>query len=531
MSLHLLPVEVVEQVLLSTAEAGFPHAIAAFAQTSKLNCTLVYSPRDQHLWRQVFLSTFDDPRASGGGPGWGECTSGNRHSEDDFEWDTQFRRRVWAADYIRRQTSLAREAEQAFKEGAAPNVEVTHRNIRAFDALLSVISTALPCPPTIVFSFLPPPSGPPDTSAPLTPTSNYPTFPPLPQAISGFTNSVTTVGPTDSTGRSFGHTLRANNIAWLADVLANGLPPEVTALFCGERWVGGVTGRDLDESQFREMQAAGHLIACTGFLPIPSALSHFISPPVTAMRGERACSSETHSTSSGNDAGKALYRSSERQLKRARRLARMRVYNMHYLSRARHWGPYLPVETTEGNATRATPEDSDMLLPLFALIGAHGRPHTQDNEPEDQDEDAHMSDDAGDDDDDIVVDEMDNDEEAEGEDVFEDEDEDEEDADAVDDGSVPAPTSAQLRADWAHLAAVRVVVEANLRESFQASELRGLFSLDGLRRGSAPWDASAYKPPQSIDEMPEEVGKGKEKLTESDDVWGWDWAGVTGVWM
>ena len=73
MSILTLPPEIIEQVLISAAAAGFPHAIAAFAQTSKSNHALVYDTKDQHLWREVFLTTFDDPRASGGGPGWGEC--------------------------------------------------------------------------------------------------------------------------------------------------------------------------------------------------------------------------------------------------------------------------------------------------------------------------------------------------------------------------------------------------------------------------------------------------------------------------
>ena len=75
MSILTLPPEIIEQVLISTAAAGFPHAIAAFAQTSKSNHALVSDTKDQHLWREVFLTTFDDPRASGGGPGWGECVS------------------------------------------------------------------------------------------------------------------------------------------------------------------------------------------------------------------------------------------------------------------------------------------------------------------------------------------------------------------------------------------------------------------------------------------------------------------------
>ena len=83
--------------------------------------------------------------------------------------------------------------------------------------------------------------------------------------------------------------------------------------------------------------------------------------------------------------------------------------------------------------------------------------------------------------------------------------------------------------DWAYLAAVRVVVEANLRESHsETHDLRGLFSLEGLRPGSAPWDASAYKQTAPAEESPDGCTKGKQKETVV--TMGWDWAGVTGMW-
>ena len=99
--------------------------------------------------------------------------------------------------------------------------------------------------------------------------------------------------------------------------------------------------------------------------------------------------------------------------------------------------------------------------------------------------------------------------------------------DPIEDTSNGLPTPAQLRADWAYLAAVRVVVEANLHEAFaDSSDMRGLLALDGLRPGSAPWDASAYKPSEV--EPPAACVKGKAK--ESVEVTGWDWAGMTGMW-
>ena len=73
---------------------------------------------------------------------------------------------------------------------------------------------------------------------------------------------------------------------------------------------------------------------------------------------------------------------------------------------------------------------------------------------------------------------------------------------------------------------MRVVVEANLRESFQAQDLRGLFSLDGLRRGSAPYDRTPDRPPSPV-ECKGEMMKGKAR--DDGEIVGWDWTDVTGV--
>lgn len=58
----LLPSEVAEAIVLWTAIEGFPTAIASLAQTCRSFRDLIYNPSDTHLWREVFLTTFDDPR-------------------------------------------------------------------------------------------------------------------------------------------------------------------------------------------------------------------------------------------------------------------------------------------------------------------------------------------------------------------------------------------------------------------------------------------------------------------------------------
>jgi len=59
-----IPVEIMEYVLALLAADGEPHAIAALAAASRLLYTMVYKSPDPHLWCEIFLTTFDDPRPS-----------------------------------------------------------------------------------------------------------------------------------------------------------------------------------------------------------------------------------------------------------------------------------------------------------------------------------------------------------------------------------------------------------------------------------------------------------------------------------
>ena len=62
---HLLalPSEILEIVVVSCA-SEHPQSIAALALTCRRLRTLIYDTTDSHLWRNLFLTTFDDPRLS-----------------------------------------------------------------------------------------------------------------------------------------------------------------------------------------------------------------------------------------------------------------------------------------------------------------------------------------------------------------------------------------------------------------------------------------------------------------------------------
>ena len=57
-----IPVEIIEYILTLLAADGEPYAIAALATTCRLLYKMVYESTDSHLWREIFLTTFDDPR-------------------------------------------------------------------------------------------------------------------------------------------------------------------------------------------------------------------------------------------------------------------------------------------------------------------------------------------------------------------------------------------------------------------------------------------------------------------------------------
>ena len=63
-TLTSLPTELIENIIIfSTQPVQFgPSSITALAQTCTLLRSLIYNTPDSHLWREIFLVTFDDPR-------------------------------------------------------------------------------------------------------------------------------------------------------------------------------------------------------------------------------------------------------------------------------------------------------------------------------------------------------------------------------------------------------------------------------------------------------------------------------------
>lgn len=123
------------------------------------------------------------------------------------------------------------------------------------------------------------------------------------------------------------------NVPWLQAVLKNGLPASLITKISRE-------SRGLHWDNSPEAIALGELITCTGFLPIRNV--------VEEQTGRLASSSSRRSIDGpAPDVGiSGMNMSVDDQKARAHYRARELVYRMSYLSRRRHWGPYLAVAPT-----------------------------------------------------------------------------------------------------------------------------------------------------------------------------------------
>jgi len=114
-----LPTEIVQHVLCFCV----PQTVAAFSKTCRLAFALVYDSKDQHLWREVFLSVpFDDPRDS---PDYDPSAP--------IDWKEELRCRMRASSVV------------AFTPEDLPlSPETREQVFDAFESLIKVAHSAIP---------------------------------------------------------------------------------------------------------------------------------------------------------------------------------------------------------------------------------------------------------------------------------------------------------------------------------------------------------------------------------------------------
>ncbi|KAF8063621.1 hypothetical protein FPV67DRAFT_255019 [Lyophyllum atratum] len=516
-TIFALPPELVEETLVITAAGGFPGAIAAIGRTCRYFHRLIYRSTDHHLWRQAFLTTFDDPRlvlrrlrlTTLTGP----AEEGGCETDVTVDWAGEFTRRMDAARMFRKHAELMPRTIDVFSDTQEID-DIPFTLTKALETILSVVETSAPFPshdPNLMRS-----------------TLSFPAILTLHGASTPF--------PCD---------LKSLNTTWIEKTLRYGYPPALVQryLLAGHQPSKPLKAAENTVWGYPEEGRLFHkLVFLKGFIPVPSTPSQNVEPWEISRDAE--------------DLPRKSLQSSEQQTLAAREVARSKVYNLRYLRAERSWGPFLPHggavhdPNTRNRASSASFPDFEQELSQYMLNVGNLI----------VDEASSTSDSYDDDDDDFVPEENE-------------EDEDEEDVDEEDvgimfhrrrvDPKFVSPKPHEVLPDYTFLAAARLLVETNLREMLMIGGVDNtadprdagtpvfrivdaMSCLEFGRMGGAPafWENSWVAPQteNTSEEMKEaqitnglpkldRKGKGKAKAEDYEAVDGWDWAGVTGRWI
>lgn len=395
-TLLALPSELIESVLICSCS---PRTVASVSQTCRALHTLVYASPDSHLWREIFLTIWDDPRPA----------LEHRSLVDPridpvaWDWGTEYRRRASADKWLkawRRDICLAGDETLPLSGKDANTDTECEWYTTALSTLSAVLNTLLtlrpfPVTPPIALTVLTPAISPYPTGNVGSGVSdrrermtNAPPLPPLlivlASGISAFQESRSGV----RVGRMvYGpHASRAL-AAELTPIPTPSLPPQLVRTLLASHAVGvrrlPAHVPCLSGADYWGGDALGdvfHRIICiTGFVPIPPPLvSTSTSSSTSTSTSESVSHYCTRSASVGTevknrddtehelgtqedekqheehdhgDSGESptMHRSPtgftefptpSQQHANARTLARRRVYDMRYLRGDRLWGPF-----------------------------------------------------------------------------------------------------------------------------------------------------------------------------------------------
>ena len=368
-SLHSLPLELIEEIIIISTLFGDARVSSTLAQTCRRLRSFVYHQLHRHLWRQMFLIIFDDPRPAcsvhtrGRAPqsrlnfsnkSKGKGKSVDRYVDDDFPWEEEYKLRIWAESFILKRTRpLARPPLFSSYDALSdlPSTDDDLYNI--LETLLRVVMTAAPLPYHAL-------TGIESSCQALCLLHPHPIFSPI--LIAAHSQP--------------GRIPDSRNTRWLARVFGRGLPRVFMARLSAFDENGDV---DIQKKPVRWDGLLAKLVAQVGLMiPIggtdrrhaeqSGGNSRHVTPNSEASESgdEVPCtSSMTSVTTSPED---------------VRRLARIRVYNMAYPEPSRIFGPFLPLESyhempvvnTMGLAIAAPPVPAipDTTSFLTAVAGA-----------------------------------------------------------------------------------------------------------------------------------------------------------------
>ncbi|KAI0247379.1 hypothetical protein BJV78DRAFT_1246456 [Lactifluus subvellereus] len=587
-SLRSLPPELIEEIIIISTLLGDTYAAATLAQTCRYFRALVYHQFHKHLWREIFLVVFDNPRPAHevrthgraprlhldtGSKGKGHGKSNARPSVDDFPWEDEYKRRIWTKSFILRRTRPPTDSPASHDT----SIELPSTDTELYtvlQTLLRVISTAAPLPYDALACM--------ESHCHPNPPHPHPIFAPLFVAAHARPTIV----------------LGSRNTTWLAHVLAHGLPRALMARLTVFNKNGKV---DVQKCSVKWDGLLAKLVAQIGLMtpitsnstacPVEQPPHTVVVIPHTTMAvdyddsaaggvanttareevgvedgNERATRDfrnrvpGDHDLSSGDDdsdfepndeSASESDEESESDIDGdellgttatpattpnddVRRLARIRVYNMAYLHRYRAYGPFLPFDKPRAPSS-----------PSASKPDPHVDPSTEAGEDADEDEAAWSSSTsvppvspiprASADLVDSII-HMWHSEDDEREESTEDE------VGPASPGGPSAPAAAsssasrarrthardiarkRLRFDWAWIAAARLVIELNLRDLLMARHQGVLRALLSLEGLRS---CSAPGSPPCAPPEAEGEGKGGRVFKDGE---GWDWAGVEGQW-
>ncbi|KAI0631873.1 hypothetical protein C8Q77DRAFT_169204 [Trametes polyzona] len=291
-SLGGLPDEILEVVLVICAAEGHPESIASLAATASRFFHAIYRSYDHHLWRSVFLTLFDDPRAVRY-----PCT-------ESIAWERDTKTRIWAGRYIVKYnpgpvlkvlgSHSLRSRDVTLYTVEQPHSKDVLTPLRALNTIVTIIRTLAPDARSL--------SKTPFHTQHMHTSSHLST--------GGSENLVQLHARTGSWPPNVAHTDEASpSVTWLRTLFAANTPPMLASRFSGGSRDGAP--RDTPTSL-----AASQILSYLGFFPACSDI-----PSQPASRDDARCPAE----------------------------ALQRVFNMDYLSPRRGYGPYLPVRPPRGS--------------------------------------------------------------------------------------------------------------------------------------------------------------------------------------
>ena len=520
-SLSSLPLELIEEIIIISTLLGDARAPSTLAQTCRPFRTLVYHQLHKHLWREMFLILFDDPRpaldvrALGRAPQPRQRNPTNKGSKGksenclsshDFPWENEYKLRIWAESFILRRTRPPLSAYLSSRDASSDLPSTDAELYTVLDTLHRVVSTAAPLPYDEVAIM---------TSYCHTSLSHpHPILSPLSLAA---------------------HTLPSlvwgsRNTSWLARVLAHGLPRVLMSR------LSAYDGNGEIYFQKNPVMWDGLLTKLVAQVGLMTPIKSTTCPAVRPDHTETGHNGNGEERESDIDSDEGLGTPATISLGDLRRLARVRVFNLSYLSPSRSFGPFHPLEVPEASTMRPGSSSPTAIPPIppipdlnldscgFSplLDDAAGRDNYNDETDGDENPPADGSSSffsffvlilipAGDGSETLIslVHLI-----------------------KATDSSTPGMYSSDtlsdqlLHIDWAWIAAARLVIEFNLRDLLRSDRhrgvLRAVLSLQGLRSCSAP--GFPPTPPEAA-----VVGEGEGGRTFKDGE-GWDWAGVEGQW-